>query len=154
MDGIIGMFEGEYAFLSNFSSHPVLIANKIWPTTEHYYQAMKTHDPHQVELIRCASTPGEAKSLGRKCTIRDDWEHVKLVVMYEALNAKFQPGSQLGKMLLDTGDDMLIEGNYWHDQYWGNCMCKTHKDIPGQNQLGKQLMVIRKVLRDWQMLKR
>ena len=25
------------------------------------------------------------------------------------------------QQLIDTGDAMLIEGNWWHDNYWGNC---------------------------------
>ena len=43
-------------------------------------------------------------------------------------------------------DIMLIEGNYWHDNYWGNCLCPKCKEIEGQNQLGKILMKVRSTL--------
>lgn len=37
----------------------------------------------------------------------------------------------------------IVEGNYWHDNYWGNCTCDKCKNIEGQNKLGKILMKIR-----------
>lgn len=43
----------------------------------------------------------------------------------------------LQKLLQDTGDAELIEGNWWHDEFWGVC------NGIGQNQSGKILMVIR-----------
>ena len=43
--------------------------------------------------------------------------------------------------LLDTGDTELIEGNNWHDTFWGVCKGK------GQNNLGKILMEVRKDIR-------
>jgi len=42
-------------------------------------------------------------------------------------------------MLLQTGDEELIEGNKWGDRFWGVCKGK------GKNNLGKILMKIRDV---------
>lgn len=47
------------------------------------------------------------------------------------------------KMLLETGDVKIIEGNYWHDNLWGNCFCKKCENIKGQNWLGRLIMDIR-----------
>jgi predicted NAD-dependent protein-ADP-ribosyltransferase YbiA (DUF1768 family) len=47
----------------------------------------------------------------------------------------------LADRLLLTGDEELIEGNYWHDHIWGVC------DGTGTNWLGKILMEIRDELR-------
>ena len=33
-----------YGYLSNFAKSPIDIDGKIWPTTEHYFQAMKFPD--------------------------------------------------------------------------------------------------------------
>ena len=43
--------------------------------------------------------------------------------------------------LLATGDAELIEGNYWHDTFWGMCNGK------GENHLGRLLMEVRSELR-------
>ena len=31
----------EYGEFSNFARHPIKLSGKVWPTTEHYFQAMK-----------------------------------------------------------------------------------------------------------------
>jgi predicted NAD-dependent protein-ADP-ribosyltransferase YbiA (DUF1768 family) len=53
---------------------------------------------------------------------------------------------RLRKKLQETGTQMLVEGNYWHDNFWGNCKCKKCKDITGQNTLGILLMALREEL--------
>ncbi len=45
---------------------------------------------------------------------------------------------ELAQKLINTGDAELIEKNYWHDYFWGECNGK------GENWLGKILMQIRK----------
>jgi predicted NAD-dependent protein-ADP-ribosyltransferase YbiA (DUF1768 family) len=50
-------------------------------------------------------------------------------------------------MLLATGDEELIEGNTWHDNTWGNCVCQKCQDIPGRNMLGMLLMELRTEIR-------
>lgn len=52
----------------------------------------------------------------------------------------------LKKKLLETGDAELIEGNYWHDNTWGQCYCPRCKNKIGENHLGKLLMKIRESL--------
>jgi len=87
-------------------------------------------------------TPGEAKRAGRTILLREDWNEVRLIIMLQLLRQKFrQP--KLGKMLLDTGSDYIVEGNQWHDSFWGVCSCQKCKDIQGQNNLGRLLMQVR-----------
>lgn len=31
----------EYGCFSNFSAHPIAVGGKVWPTSEHYFQAQK-----------------------------------------------------------------------------------------------------------------
>ena len=50
--------------------------------------------------------------------------------------------------LLATGDELLVEGNYWHDNYFGFCYCEKCSQLPKHNQLGKILMRIREELKD------
>lgn len=141
----IEKFDGQYAFLSNFYDSPLPTSGGtvIFPTVEHYFQAMKTENPEERERIRLAATPGKAKRLGRTVNLRADWEEIKLNVMKYALIKKFNNNPELRNLLLETGDAELIEGNYWHDNFWGNCSCEKCKNIKGQNHLGQLLMEIR-----------
>ena len=61
--------------------------------------------------------------------------------MYECVRRKFTDPT-LRRMLINTYTWGLIERNYWHDNYWGSCTCKTCQD-KGENHLGKILMKVR-----------
>lgn len=143
---MIAMFDGKYAFLSNFYPSPFTVDGITYPTVENWFQAWKCKDPVQFKAIATAKTPGEAKRIGRHCALRPDWERIKTSVMYDGLKHKFSDPT-LKQMLLDTGDEELVEGNTWHDNTWGNCVCPKCTDIQGRNMLGIILMDIRKELR-------
>ena len=143
----IESFDGEYAFLSNFYPSKITCLDEIqYPTVEHAFQAMKTKDISERLMIAAADTPGKAKRLGRCVTLREDWEGCKDDMMYFFVYQKFSNNSHLRLKLIATGDLELVEGNYWHDNYWGNCTCEKCKNIPGKNQLGQTLMRVRKAL--------
>ena len=42
---------------SNFSPHPIEIDGKVWPTSEHYFQAQKFAGTEQEERVRLAKSP-------------------------------------------------------------------------------------------------
>lgn len=128
---------------SNFSAHPFEIDGRLYPTSEHYFQAQKFADEAYCEQIRLSDSPMIAARLGRSRTvpIRDDWEAVKLDVMRRALRAKFDAYEPLRKLLLGTGDEPIIEAAK-HDAFWG-----SGADGLGQNWLGRLLMELRDELR-------
>lgn len=138
---MIDKFDGEYAFLSNYSPSPFRIDYVLFPTMEHYFQANKADNQNDYLHIAYAPTPGEAKRLGRKIQLRPDWEEIKDKVMLTGLRKKFAD-PKLRKLLLATGDEELIEGNYWGDTYWGVC------NGVGQNKLGKLLMQVREEIKN------
>lgn len=94
----------------------------------------------------CA-TPDESKHLGRKIKIKKDWDNIKDQIMYEIVKAKFS-NPFLAKKLINTGDEILCEGNYWHDNYWGACNCPNCKLLPRKNMLGQILMRVREELKN------
>lgn len=134
-------FRGRLGFCSNFYMATAEYDGVIYPTSEHAFQAAKTLDKAERKMVECADTPGDSKRLGKSVTLRSDWEDVKLNVMYEVLKSKFS-NSRLKQMLLDTGDEELIEVNEWHDTFWGQCPVGN-----GENHLGKTLMRIRQELK-------
>lgn len=138
-------FEGKYAFLSNFFPSSILYEGIVYPTNEHFFQAMKTLDQEERKKIAAADTPGKAKRLGRHVQLRADWEQIKVDVMRTGLMLKFTD-AELAQKLIDTGDEELIEGNWWHDNTWGSCFCSDCINKPGRNLLGMLLMELRKEL--------
>jgi ribA/ribD-fused uncharacterized protein len=128
-----------FGFLSNFFSSPIELKGKVWPTVEHYYQAMKTLDEEAQEKIRLADTPLKSKRMGRKLALRADWEAVKYQVMKEGLVAKFTQ-QEFKEKLKSTGDSDLFEDSPF-DQIWGTG--KKNSVGTGLNLLGKALMEVR-----------
>jgi predicted NAD-dependent protein-ADP-ribosyltransferase YbiA (DUF1768 family) len=61
---------------------------------------------------------------------------------------KFLDHPELAAELLETGEALLIEGNTWHDQIWGDCRCgRPECAEPGLNLLGQILMSVREMVR-------
>lgn len=142
---MIASFSGPHRFLSNFYSSPIELDGVTFPTVEHAFQALKSTDPDRYAEIAAAPTPAAAKKMGRKVTLRPDWDRVKDTVMADLLALKFKDPALRAK-LLATGDEVLVEGNTWHDQYWGDCTCWTHAGVMGANTLGRLLMMERQAL--------
>lgn len=137
----IDSFRGRTRWLSNFGDAPAMYEYVLYPTSEHAFQAAKTLDPAEREIIRAAKTPREAKRLGRKVKLRPGWDDMRVVVMRDILRSKFRDNADMRRKLLDTGDAELIEGNTWGDTFWGQV------DGEGENWLGRILMEIRAELR-------
>lgn len=132
----------KYGFCSNFYKHPIEIDGKIWPTTEHYFQACKFTNKAHKEKIRNASTPTQAKKLGnsREYKIRSDWEEVKVDFMMIAVLNKFS-NRELKHKLLNVPDDTLL-CEHCYDTFWGDGM-----DGSGVNMLGRILIAVRYILK-------
>lgn len=144
---MISCFDGKWAFLSNFYWNEIEFEGITYPTNEHFFQAMKTLDIDERRQIANCLTPGQAKRMGRRVALRPDWEEVKEDVMFLGLCLKFAD-EQLADWLVETGDELLVEGTTWHDNEWGNCSCPKCKNIEGKNKLGKLLMKVRSMIRE------
>lgn len=139
-------FRDSYRFLSNFYPCRIEVKGKVWPSSEHLYQAMKSTDGKVQEVIRTFPFKG-LKAMGREITLRPDWDEVKEELMYRIVKLKFTQNSDLREQLLATGHVTLIEGNTWHDNYWGDCQCTKCISTVGKNTLGSILMIVRQELR-------
>lgn len=155
----ISKFIGEYRFLSNFSDSIIRYNGHTYNSVESAFQAQKSHGA--VDLLRNMSVqealeakrrpiidPGEAKRIGRRVPVRKDWEQVKDRIMLEVLVAKFTQNERDRQSLLDTGNAILVEGNTWHDNYWGWCQCPNCALEEHHNKLGRLLMQIRDALKE------
>lgn len=138
----IGYFREEYDFLSNFYPTKVLFDGIIYYNSEAAYQAQKCLQQTDKEQFALLSAD-EAKRLGKKVEMRRNWDDVKFKIMERVVYEKFTQNPTLAQDLLNTGDRILKEGNYWKDLYWGVDL----KTGEGENNLGKILMSLRDYIR-------
>lgn len=130
---------------SNFSQHAIYLQNKIWRTTEHFYQAQKFSEPALQERVRSASSPMLAKEVANQLEsdhLQPNWHFLKERVMWQALSAKFTQHPELKKLLLSTQKRHIAEHTI-NDCYWGDA-----KDGSGLNRLGELLVQLRSKLRE------
>ena len=138
----IKSFSGEYEFLSNFYEIPIHY-KYIFRNAEAAYQAQKAvSSDDKIDFTKYNAA--KAKRKGRKIELRPDWEEVKVSFMKDIVFAKFFQNPDLAARLLKTEDATLIEGNDWHDTFWGVDL----KTGEGQNNLGKILMETREELKN------
>lgn len=131
-------FEGDFRWLSNFWPCDVY----GWPTVEHAYQASKTIDLGERQLIMQCQTPGQAKRLGGKVHLRNNWNSIRIEIMGGLIAMKFSiVNPLLMQLLIDTGDVDIVEGNNWGDTFWGM------SNGFGTNNLGKLLMFHRNIIK-------
>lgn len=134
----INWFREEYEFLSNFYPSKVFFDGITYYNSEAAYQAQKCLNPEERSAFARLSSD-EAKRLGQRVEMRPDWDEVKFNIMKQVVYAKFTQNPTLAQDLLDTGDKVIKEGNYWKDVYWGVDI----RTGEGENNLGKILMALR-----------
>lgn len=130
---------GSYAELS------FLLEETVWPTVEHYLQAMQYENPEEQERVRSLSSPAEAhkESKGRWFKKqRADWDKLRQVYLTRAIYTQCKSHPQVAQRLLSTGDVRLVE-NDQYDYYWG-----CGRDRRGTNMYGQVLMAVRSKLRE------
>lgn len=151
--GVIDQFsfkeEGgwRHSFLSNGFTEP------DGTFVEREYQASKTFNTFEQEQIMACTRPFGplgCKRLGKAATLRPDWNEVKFQIMARLVLSKFLDHTELARELLATADALIIEGNTWHDNTWGDCRCgqPDHPEcqLVGLNWLGHILMSVRETL--------
>jgi ribA/ribD-fused uncharacterized protein len=132
----INSFSGKYSFLSNMYPYYIEFGGLAYPSSENAYQAMKCADQSEHAKFTLVD-PKSSKKLGRKVKMRSGWDLMKIEIMEKVLEVKFAQGNIMSRLLDETGDALLVEGNWWNDTFWG--VCKGE----GRNELGKLLMKIR-----------
>src|SRR5882724_9301203 len=88
---VIRFYTPKFYVFNNFSAHAIEFRGKLYPTSEHAYQAAKCTDPDGQEAIRCAHSPLQAKMLAKevyKHAEDPDWESKKVAVVEEILRVK------------------------------------------------------------------
>lgn len=130
-------FRDKYYFLSNMYPCNIRITlcgmEYTFKSVEAAFQANKC--PSRADEFK--NIDGfAAKALGRKVSLRTDWENKKEEIMLAILQAKFTQNPDLYTKLKAVNGH-ITEENAWGDKYWGAC------DSYGKNRLGVLLMKVR-----------
>lgn len=132
-------FRNQSRWLSNFHPVNITVDNLTFPSTENAYQAFKTKQENiNPSFLTCS--PAEAKRLGRSLPLNPHFDKVNFMQFIS--NLKYQ-NQDLKELLVNTSPFPIIEGNNWHDNYWGICSCKKCRNTESHNYLGIILMNIR-----------
>ena len=148
--------EAYHGFLSNYHPAVVQIACETFASVEHYYQSQKCLDkPELYKKVKEAPSSNTARKVARASGKSFTFDE-KVEVMKRGLAGKFLgpdgKASQWGKMLLATGDSLLVEGNRRSvegagDKVWGAIYNAEYTEATGRNLLGCFLMELREHLK-------
>ncbi len=139
----------QYGFLSNMiNGYPLTINNIIIPSSEHLYQAMRYPlFPEIQEKIISQNNAMKAKFISnnyKDSLCRQDWDVIKIKMMYWINHLKFKCHPELANLLIDTKDSFIVEYSK-EDSFWG--AEKIDYNYVGINMLGRILMKIREELK-------
>lgn len=137
----INSFTKENYFLSNMFPCKITYEGITYQSSEALFQALKLENVKEREQFSKLNGY-EAKQLGRKIKLRNNWNDYRIEAMKIALYNKFTQNIELAKRLVGTNDLLLEEGNSHGDVFWG-----TVKGV-GENNLGKLLMLLRETLKE------
>jgi ribA/ribD-fused uncharacterized protein len=139
--GPVLFYESHHYYLSNFSAFAVEWRGRVWPTSEHAYQASKFFEsaPEVADRIFAARSAHDTKVIAKENAgkIPANWDTVKLAIMTEIVSAKLAQHPWIQKKLAETGSRTLIEASH-KDPFWG-----WGPDGNGRNELGRIWMGLR-----------
>mgnify|MGYP001098298948 CR=1 FL=1 len=141
---IAGFFLNGWYVFDNFAAFQIKWHGKLYPTSEHAYQAAHFIDtnPELAEEVRTCRSPRAASDLANKNIQYDDpeWNSKRLQVMEEIIRCKVGQHVYIQKILVESGSKIIVEMNDG-DSFWG-----WGKDHKGENQLGNIWMKVREDL--------
>ena len=125
----------------------------LYPSAEHFMMAEKARlfgDDARLAQVLVASSPNDAKSLGRRVAGYDDarWVAHRFDAVVKGNVAKFSQSNTLREFLLGTGSAVLVEASPV-DAIWGIGMAADDprasdpRQWTGLNLLGFALMAVR-----------
>lgn len=146
-----------YGAFSNWAPTPFTVDGVSFSTAEQYIMYRKCltfGDTVTAEKLLSSDSPKEQKALGREAAgyIDSVWVGIRQTVAIRGLYAKFSQDAELKRLLLGTGDAVLVECTS-NDRIWACGLDRDDDDRlsadrwKGQNILGFALMEVRNMLR-------
>ena len=104
--------EKPYGAFSNLFRRSVLFEGRIYPTSEHAYQAGKVRRESVREWLLSAPSPALLAMAAHGLYTWDivpNWSTIKFERMRQVLRAKFSQHEDLHSLLLSTGEARIVE---------------------------------------------
>ena len=143
---VASFYEREFYVFSNFSSFQVFYRGRLWPTSEHAYQAARFSGVCSELEEKCfqARSAHEAYRLmqANRDKERPNWMEEKPAVMYEICRAKLEQNPYVKQKLLETQEALIVEDSPF-DSFWG-----WGPEKNGRNELGKVWMRLRDEMKE------
>jgi len=136
--------EKPFGVFSNLYRRPITFEGRVYPTSEHAYQAGKARKEEVREWLMAAPSPALLAMAAHglyQWDIAPEWSRIKFDRMRGVLMAKFTQHSDLATILIDTKDAVLIE-----TATVDNAVNRLWGEVPGKggkNMLGILLMEVR-----------
>ena len=127
----------EYPEFDNFYECNITKYDITFHSTEQYYQYHKCALESDKNLILTSSIE-YVFGVGQSVQLVQDWESIKLPIMYQANKLKFSQHKNLLDLLLSTTGDITVPSCVFGSLFWGSGI-----ENEGENWNGKILMAIR-----------
>jgi ribA/ribD-fused uncharacterized protein len=138
------------SYLSNCSSHPIVLDGYLWKTVEHFFHAQKfsiggvrfmlVHDAPSPQMARRLSENLES-SEGDVEPVASDWLETRLSILRRGVRAKFTQHPELREALVATKGRNIVCKSI--DRFMGIMPTGA-----GENMLGKVLVELRQQFLD------
>lgn len=138
-----------YGWLGNMSPYPVVHQGVTYRTTEALFQALRFNDPLIKDEIINQKSPMGAKMKAKANKVKmvvQQFSEQDITNMRLCLKLKIEQHPELRKMLLETGDKLIVEDTTKRNREcrWG---AKLRDGVwVGDNLLGKLWMELRNTL--------
>lgn len=143
----------QYDEFSNFFASSIWAEEDCWPTAEHYYQALKfpgEENAHVREELRSTTSPMECWKLGNlhRSALRQDWEVVKLDMMYLANFLKFCQNCHLRNLLVNSEGPIRCDGGIFWANWNAVILERVRESLMEDDQKDSALLDVRVALFD------
>jgi N-glycosidase YbiA len=135
--------ESDYWFLTSSHDTVFLYEGDEYKTIQHAYQAQKTYMAVDRYKVQYCSVPVYARINGHQIKCRADWKIINVNVMKKIMYEKFSQHENLKEQLISTGERDIISISHFYGGFWG-----VSPQGEGENNYGKCLMYIRRLLRE------
>jgi hypothetical protein len=100
----------------NFQAIKFEVNDVTYYSPENYFQCQKTTNKEDFEKIRTSGSGADCWAAAQYIKLRDDWEEVKVQIMYDGNKAKFEQHPDLVKALIGTKGPVKFGGStgFWN----------------------------------------
>eukprot|EP01080_Neovahlkampfia_damariscottae_P010305 gene10305-2722_t len=111
-----GTIDGKkHSETDNFQRCKFKINGVEYSSAENYFQCSKTTTKEEFEFVRNSGCGSDVWMAGSKVKLRNDWESVKVNIMYEGNKAKFEQNPDFIKQLCNSEGKVKFyaSSNFW-----------------------------------------